>query len=458
MSRNSLNRWVVSVVVLAVGCTDDDPVTPLPDAPPADAEPDAPIDAPPTCAPVIGTGVVHSSNLMAAETWTEAASPHIIMFDTTVSATITIEACATVRIAGGKTVTFNAGGKFIATGAVGQPVTFEPLTAGTPWGSLRALTGEISLTHAIVRGGGDPLGNPINLAAALIFARSPIATTGAFHLDDVEVVDSASQGIYVAGAFGFDATSQNVRVHGSAGAPVQVYARVIGSIPTGTYTGNGLDRILISGSGGQVIDNQTMHERGIPYRVGTAVNEQLDVVATAGVAVLTIEPGVTVEFQPGGRFRIDTQGSINPARAALHAVGTVAQPIVLTSIAPVGAAGDWLGLSFGGAVDVQSVVDHVQVKFAGGASTSGSDSCPYPGRIGSNDAAIRIFGSAPPPGQFITNTQIISSARDGIDRGWRSNSQPDFLPTNTFTGVAGCTQTLPKMSDGACPTTPPCPQ
>ena len=457
MSRKSLNRWF-AVALVAMGCTDEDPPMTLPDAPPADAEPDAPPDAAPTCAPVTGAGTVHSTNLATPETWTEAGSPHLIMFDTTVSAAITIEPCATIRIAGAKTVTLATGGAFVGTGTANQPITFEPLTAGSPWAALRVFTGELSLTHAIVRGGGDPLGNPLTLAAAIVMARSPAATTGALHLADVEIADSASQGVYVAGAVGFDATSQNVRIHGSASAPIGTYARVLGSIPTGTYTGNALDRVIISGSGGQVIDNQTMHDRGIPYRVGTAPNEQLDVVATTGVALLTIEPGVTVEFQPGGRFRIDTQGSTSPARGALRAVGTAAKPIVLTSISATPAAGDWIGLSFGGGVDIQSVLEHVQVKFAGGASTSGSSSCPYPGRLGTNDAAIRIFGEAPPPGQFITNSQIISSARDGIDRGWRSDLQPDFLGTNTFTAVAGCQQTLPCTAAGVCPTNPPCPQ
>ncbi|MFN0253234.1 MAG: hypothetical protein ACKV2T_40560 [Kofleriaceae bacterium] len=447
----SLKLWI-ALTVLA-GCTDENPVTPLPDAPPADAPP----DATPTCAPVTGSGIVHDSNLDAPETWTEAASPHVVMFDTTVSARITIEPCATIRIAGGRTVTFATGGSFVATGTANQPVTFEPLVAGAPWAALRVLTGELSLTHSVVRGGGDPLGGPLTLAGAIVMARSPAATTGALHLADVEIEGSASQGVYLPSAVGFDATSQNLRVHGSASAPIHTYARVLGSIPPGTYTGNGLDRLIISGSGGQVIDNQTMHARGIPYRVGTAPNEQLDVVATAGVALLTIEPGVTIEFQPGGRFRIEPSFTTSPAKAALRAVGTAAQPIVLTSLAAAPAAGDWIGLSFGGAVDVQSVLEHVHVMYAGGATATGSNSCPYPGRTGQNDAAIRIFGDAPPPGQFITSSQIIASARDGIDRGWRSDSMPDFLPTNTFTSVTGCRQTLPRTTAGVCPTTPPCP-
>jgi hypothetical protein len=99
-------------------------------------------------------------------------------------------------------------------------------------------------------------------------------------------------------------------------------------------------------------------------------------------------------------------------------------------------------------------MQHVRVELAGGAGT-GSNSCPYPGRVGQNDAAIRIFG--PTATQFITSSEIVSSARDGIDRGWRADLQPDFLPTNTFTALAGCKQSTPRTLAGVCPATPPCP-
>jgi hypothetical protein len=117
-------------------------------------------------------------------------------------------------------------------------------------------------------------------------------------------------------------------------------------------------------------------------------------------------------------------------------------------------AGDWLGIGFGGTVDRSSTMQNVLVEFAGGPGT-GSNSCSYRGRVGQNDAAIRIFG--PPSTQFITNTEIVSSARDGIDRGWRADLQPDFPATNTFTAVAACKESTPRTFNGGCPATPPCP-
>jgi hypothetical protein len=75
-----------------------------------------------------------------------------------------------------------------------------------------------------------------------------------------------------------------------------------------------------------------------------------------------------------------------------------------------------------------------------------------------NDAAIRIFG--PPPGQFVTNTTIVASARHGIDRGWRADNFTDFLSSNVFQSVPGCKETYPRDFHGACPPPGmvPCPQ
>ncbi len=440
---------LVGVAVIGLGLTGcpDDAVNKLPDAPPpADAAIDAPVCAAPT-----GTGTMHQS-INSPETWTAAASPHVIPFDINIAATLTIEPCAVVRIAVAKTVTVQANGAFIAAGAPGLPVTIDSVVSGMPWSSIRALGGAISLTHTIVRGGGDRLNTLVAYAGAIHLQ------TGTLHVDDVEIADSKSQGVYINGPVGFDASSQNLRVHGSAGFPVHVYPRVIGSIPTGVYTGNAIDAIGIAGAGGSVSSDQTMHDRGVPYHVGSGMDGgRLDVDSqVAGtVAVLTIEPGVHVQFPPGGVLNVSVAGGPAPAQGALIAIGTAANKIVFTSDqGAASAAGDWLGLGFGGTVDARSVMQHTVVEFAGSAQISGSNSCPYPGRVGSNYAAIRITG--PAATQFITDTEIPQSARDGIDRGWRSDIQPDFLPTNTIT-VTGCKQTTPAMANNGCPATPPCP-
>lgn len=413
-----------------------------------------------TCTPPVGAGTTHGS-ISAPETWTEAGSPHILPFDTSIYSTVTIEPCAVVRIARKATVTVNPGGSLVAQGQLARPVTFEPSVAGQAWSSIRNLGGTLSLSHAVVAGGGDPLNTNVALAGALQM-QSSLASGGILHVDDVEIVGSLSQGVYVNGPVGFDAGSRNLRVHGSVSFPVHVWARVIGSVPTGTYTGNGRDAIAIAGTGGPVLNAQTMHARGVPYHVGSTGLDggrmDVDAQVAGQVAVLTIEPGVTIQFPPGGVFNVGPSSGTAAARGALIAIGGAdpADRIVFTSDRGAASqAGDWLGIAFGGAVDPRSVMQNVRVEFAGGTSITGSNSCPYPASNGINDAAIRIFG--PPLSQFITGTEIRSSLRHGIDRGWRADVQPDFLTGNSFTAVGSCKQTVPRTSAGVCPLVLPCP-
>jgi hypothetical protein len=202
-----------------------------------------------------------------------------------------------------------------------------------------------------------------------------------------------------------------------------------------------------------------MHNRGVPYHVGSGadsgrrdINSQL----SGQAAVLTIEPGVTVQFPPGGTLNVDPTSGSNTAQGALIAIGTPTQPIVFTSDqGAASSAGDWLGIGFGGAVDPRSVMQNARVEFAGGETVSNNGSCPYPGRTGVNYAALRIFG--PPATQFITDTTILASPRDGIDRAWRADLQPDFLASNTFTAVSSCKETTPRTFSGVCPAVVPCP-
>ena len=413
-----------------------------------------------TCTPPAGAGTTHGS-VSAPETWTEAGSPHFLPFDTSIYAAVTIEPCAVVRIARRATVTVNPGGSLVAQGQPTRPVTFEPMVAGQAWASIRNLGGTLSLSHAVLTGGGEPLATHVALAGVLQM-QSPLATGGILHVDNVEIVGSLSQGVYVNGPIGFDASSRNLVVRGSVSFPVHVYARVIGSIPTGTYTGNGRDAIAISGTGGAVVDAQTMRAHGVPYHVGSTGLDggrmDVDSQVPGQVAVLTIEPGVTIQFPPGGIFNVGPGSGTAAAKGALIAIGGTdpADRIVFTSDKGAATqAGDWLGVTFSGAVDTRSVMQNVRVEFAGGTSTTGSNSCPYPGGTGINDAAIRIFG--PPLAQFITGTEIRSSLHHGIDRGWRSDLQPDFLAGNTFTAVAACKQTVPRTAAGVCPLALPCP-
>lgn len=105
----------------------------------------------------------------------------------------------------------------------------------------------------------------------------------------------------------------------------------------------------------------------------------------------------------------------------------------------------------------QRLIAHAVIRHAAGASQISSFDCPSPVNSGfANEGAILIVGGQPATA-FVTDTNIDSSAGDGIVRGW-TGELVDLLPTNTFTNVARCNQTYPKPSAGSCPDPAPCPK
>jgi len=434
-----MRHWIL--VVCLVGCGDD-AVGKLPDAPP-----------PPACAAVTGAGTMHVGTVATAETWTAADSPHLVPADLTVSATVTIEACAVVRIADDRSINVRAGGSLVAAGMPDLPVTIERADPTASWASIAALGGgTLSFTHTNITGGGDPLNRVIDLAGAIDVAGSAPPTAGILHVDHVSISGSESNGVNLHDGGGFDASSTDLTITGSVVAPIVTFARHVGTIPSGTYTGNTEDAIVIRGTGGPeaIAEDATMHARGVPYRVGLAANAVLDVVNVNAPPTLTIEPGVKLKFTTGSTLRIDPASGTTPAAGTLIAAGTLVDPIIFTSAADTPAAGDWFGIWLGRAPTPATKIDHARVEFAGRASGSGSDSCIPVGQTGPNDAAIRILGGIP-ASVFITNTHIVSSARHGIDLGFRSDAKPDFATPNTFTNVPRCATTTPRDANGACP-------
>jgi hypothetical protein len=426
----------------------------LPDAPPDSP----PIDAP-MCPTITGAGTVHVSGINAPETWTVVGSPHLVRSDTSVNAAVTIEACAVVQIGGDKSLTVRANGSITALGSPGLPVTFERLDPNDSWATISALGGgRLSFTHTVFTGGGDPLNTVPAIAGALDISGDGINPVGpVLHVEHVTITGSESQGVNLHQGGGFDATSTDLTISGSALAPIVTFARLVGTIPSGTYTGNGLDEIVIRATGGNeaIGEDATIHARGVPYRVGINPNAVLDVFSLTGLATLTIEPGVTLKFLPSATLRIDPSSGTTPANAALIAVGTAAQPIVFTSAAATPVAGDWYGIWLGRAPATTTRIQHARIDYAGKTpSGTGQDSCVPLGQIGPNDAAIRILGGLP-SSVFITDTMITNSARHGIDLGYRADTKLNFLPTNTIT-VPGCRTTYERDANGACPATVPC--
>ncbi|MDB4938318.1 MAG: hypothetical protein JWP87_5290 [Labilithrix sp.] len=415
---------------------------------------------PSTCAAATGAGTKHDQSPTADETWTAATSPHVVGASLSIPAgrTITVEPCAVVQIKGA--VGMVVEGKLLAEGAADRPIRVERGDASTAWTSIEARKGsELRFAHVTLDGGGNPNGGqPTQLGALDIRGDQDAATQPILFVDHVTVKGSQSLGVLVREGGGFAPGSKELSISGGASFPISIWARAAGTLPSGTYTGNATDEIILPALGGpdDVKEDTTFAARGVPYRIGGPTGGKvLTVGGTGSIPLLTIEPGVTLRFEKGARIDVDSASGV--ATGALRAEGTADKPIVLTSAAATPAAGDWVGVVIEGTPDARDEIAHAKISFAGGASQISSFDCPSPMNSGfANEGAILVVGGQPATA-FVTNTVIDSSAGDGIVRGW-TGDVVDLLATNTFTNVTRCNQTFPKPNVGACPVPAPCPK
>lgn len=442
------------VAFLAAGCGggSDDPMEP--DAPPSPTF-DAAVPAEPCAAPT-GAGTEHAAYVTADETWTAAASPHIVTFDIAVQgATLTIEPCAVVRIRGGYHVSIglgDTGGSIVAHGEVvtvpgttptSRPVTIEADDVNARWGSFRVFpSGSIDLELVTIQGAGEP-STAQNGGGAIVAVGGGGTITGLARIVrtvNVLITGSAGLGVNLQGKAAFTEDSRDLTIRDCDGAPLSVAPPAVQSIPTGTYTGNAVDAILVPND--SITGDETFHARGLPYRLaGTFTMAPTLSQAEGGLATLTIEAGVTIEMAraTNGDNAINLGNSNDVLPTGIWPVRVVADgtaaPIVFTSTADAPAAGDWAGIEWGGGPPTGNVMSNVRIEYAGGNSGTQGFGC---GPL-DNDAAL-ILRNWRPADAFLTGSTIASSASGGVVSGWATDlGGPDLSVGNTFTGIAsGC--------------------
>jgi hypothetical protein len=435
----------VHVVFLFAACSSDPAPATTPPIPPG-STPDASVT--PTCA--AGTGTKHSAPPTADETWTAAASPHVIEASLSIPAgrTITLEPCAVVQMKGA--VGMLVEGKLLALGTATQPIRIERGDAATAWTTIETRPGaELRLAHVTVEGGGNSNGSRLTEVGAFdIRGDQESATQPLLFVDTVSVKGSQSLGLLLREGGGFAPGSTGLTVTGGAGYPISIWGRAAGTLPSGTYSGNAVDEIIIPALGGRddIKENTTLASRGVAYRIGGP---------TGGKSLNVDGPLLTIEA--GAKLRFEKESRLEVANGALSAIGTADKPVVFESAATSPAPGDWVGIVMRGASDPRNAIKFAKISHAGGPSQVSSYDCPSPANTSfANEGAILFIGGQPANG-VVTNTTIENSAGDGIVSGW-TGSPVDLLATNTFTNVARCQQTFPKPTTGTCPDPAPCPK
>lgn len=409
------------------------------------------------------TPTMHPASIEQSETWTAATSPHLVRGDTRLAAgtTLTVEPCARVVFAADASLTVaRADARLVAEGTAARPITFEGL-AGARWGQVtvespaRAVLRHVSLAD----GGGDRFHSNASLVLRgdTMLPSKPVAL-----LDHVTIEDSMGPGLVVerTGTFAPGSGDLVVTRSGSEAIPfpVVIGEHAIDGLPTGAYTGNRADEILVEPEGanqrGGLQEDATMRDRGVPYRIGDSTVDRFVIGAGGRDAgrrtTLTVEAGVVMRFHPSTRLEIEHYTGDFAASGVLRVLGTAARPVVLTSAAPAPHAGDWAGLWYGGIPAAENRLEHASIEYAGGDCGCVLLTCSD---VTSHDSSV-IFSQAPASG-FIRDTRIAHGRGHGVFRGWRGAASPDFMATNSFEDLSGCAQTLPS-TDSGCGVRPAC--
>jgi hypothetical protein len=415
------------------------------------------------CGQPNGVVVTHSANVAANESWAGDGVTHRVPsgISITGSATVTIQPCAIVALRPGVTITIRDNARLVAAGTgATRFVVFRRDDPSQAWGALRGFspTSLIDLTWTRLEGGGGfgGLSDPTIAVTGIAYGSAPVPV---LRTDNVVIQGSRGVGVFLDVNGAFTGDSRLLQITGAGGRPVHTTMMSLGSLPIGTYTGNGTDEILIHGPGANVFANMTVEDLGVPVRIPFTSMYVGPAPPAAAAVTLTLRPGVIFRFprvgnQPGMRMTFGTNGSApNNLVGVLNAVGTAAKRIVFTSGEASPAPGDWVGIWLNTANG--SRLDHVEINYAGAPTGIQSNNCRP---LDTEDQAALFIGSFSdqyvPPGNLITNSRITNSAYYGINAMWLAGTfnAPDLTATNVFQNNARCRQTYNGVTPpGTCP-------
>lgn len=378
--------------------------------------------------------------------------------------TVTIDPGVHLQFNGGEGVTLDdAQTRLVAAGTAQKPIVFE--RQGTqPWSEVAVNSpASASFTYTTLKDAGSDTGQ-FSSATIIAYGTGNAPLQPILKVDHVTIQNSKGVGIIVDryGAFTNDSTALTITGSGAGSTtypwPMRMGLKGLGTVPSGTYTGNAVDRIRIGTSDtGALVDlDVTAHDRGVPYSTDSML--RVDQGSQASPPTFKLEPGVQLLFDKGPNNVTDL--GIKVAHGSLDIAGTAQKPVVLGSAAKTPAAGDWTGIEFADtSTGLPQTITHATIEYAGASSSALGFSCDpvVNGSVMPENAAVLLLDFVP-SSEFITNTVIQSTAGDGIVRGWdvAKGAVVDFAPTNTLSHAPGgfVDQTIPLDSNASqvCPT------
>jgi len=338
-----------------------------------------------------------SGNITQNTTWTLAGSPYIVIGDVTVRYSTKNSATAILTVEPGVEIRFEPGtglyigyyihhayfpqhfyGALAAQGTAQAPIVFTsnaPIAAPGNWKGIyfRNETNDDStiLDNCVVEYGGNSLtfnqSNPTVTNSTIRYSSGHgiNLSASAAVIEGNRIIDNYQDGIY--GDNGSSALISDNTFSGNSGAAISVHPDKLRRITGNSGSGNSINYIEVRG--GEITSTGTWANQGFAYVIAGDITVRYQA-ENSDTAVLTIEPGVEIRFEPGTGLYIGyyIHHYYFPKHyyGALSAQGTAQAPIIFTSNAPAPAPGDWKGLYFRDQTNnTSTLLEHCIVEYGG---------------------------------------------------------------------------------------------
>jgi len=377
----------------------------------------------------------HSGTISSDETW-DAQHIHIVDDNLYIedNATVTIEAGATVKVNQNVFiyVGYNSPGGLVAVGTASKRITF---TANTPhpsagfWGGIYFAESAFStskLEFCDIEYAGADSGWGEGDGGVLIQgsgATGPAIKVANCNIRYIGATNSGAFGIVLGWGGHFAANSENNTITDCDGYPLKIDAAFAHTLALGSFTGNGIDRILVntdSSSAYAVQTTCTWINPGVPYEITSNLY-----VEGPSNPVLTIEAGATLLFRSGYGLIVGYSSN-----GGLNAQGTSSAPITFSSVSASPSRGDWVGIFFHPDT-LASTLSYCVVEYGGADSgTSGYDGDDSHGEDGNIAILDNAYNKV-----TIEHCTIRESAGYGIIRGWSTSTHgagPDYTSSSYY--------------------------
>jgi hypothetical protein len=283
------------------------------------------------------------------------AIDYIIDCTITVDIDLTIDPGVTIAFTNGAGMWIREEGSLNATGTPDKPIVFT----GTDkvkgsWKGIISYSTDVKnkLDNVTIEyAGGEAFNSNGDLGALILWADAR------FIIENTTITSSAAFGLNCNYA-GYTVSIKNLTVTDCEMPVNTADPNLISGIQSGSFTGNAVDAIKIGKSGGAALSGtHAWTPLDVPYRISRSL--------WVKDSRLTIQPGVTIEFENGTGILVGDSDE-----SSLIAVGTPANPITFTGVTKV--AGAWKNIDFHFTKSPLNEISHAIIEYGGNPGSGGA--------------------------------------------------------------------------------------